>query len=109
MRILRKVIVLGLAALGAYKAWELLEPKVKQARGSAADVRDRVEPVLEDAKDKLGTASRDAVDSMVDVARDTTGALANATGANGSAGSAGDAPTSSATATSPVAEERMGN
>lgn len=70
MRILRKTIVLALAALGAYKAWEFLGPKVAQARGSAATVRDRVEPALEDAKDRLGSASRGAVDSVVDVTKD---------------------------------------
>ncbi len=103
MRILRKTILLALAALGVYKAWEFLGPKVAQARGGAATVRDRVEPALEDAKDRLGSASRGAVDSVVDVTKDVTKDTADVV--TGALNETFDTPTPTRTST-PSATER---
>jgi hypothetical protein len=78
MRLLRKAIIIGFAALGAYKAWELLSPKVGKARAKTADARDRVEPALRDAADTVRTASRDAVASVADASFGAAASVADA-------------------------------
>ena len=70
MRVFRWIVVLGLAAFGTYKMWELLEPKVSDARRRAADARDKFEPAVRDAADTLQTASREAAQTLAEASHD---------------------------------------
>ncbi|MBV8951913.1 MAG: hypothetical protein JOZ99_13630 [Actinobacteria bacterium] len=79
MRFLRKTIILALAGLGAYRAWELLGPKLNTARDQAAQARDRIEPALRDAKRSVEDASRDAASTVAGASKQAAGSLADAT------------------------------
>jgi hypothetical protein len=96
MRLLRKTIVLGLAGLGLYKAWEVLGPVLGLAKDTGAQVRDRVEPALREATDTVRSATRDAADTVAGASRDAAGtvvdAVESATPDVGAAGSGNGAP-----------------
>jgi hypothetical protein len=70
MRFLAKLIVLGFAGLGVYKAWEMLGPKVTEGRDRAEGARDRLEPAIRDAAGTLQTATREAAETITDGSRD---------------------------------------
>jgi hypothetical protein len=70
MRLLIRLIVLGFAGLGMYRAWELVGPQVSEARRRALGARERLEPALRDAADTLHTASKDAADELTEGSRD---------------------------------------
>jgi hypothetical protein len=78
MRLLRKTIIIGFAALGAYKAWELLSPRIEKARAKTIDARDHVEPAVRDAADTIRTASKDAFASVADASVDAVTSVADA-------------------------------
>ncbi len=80
MRILRKTIILALAGLGAYRAWELLSPKLDMARDQATQVKDRIEPAVRDAKRSVEEASRDAASTIAGASKQAVGQVADATG-----------------------------
>ena len=69
MRFLLRLIVLGFAGLGVYKAWELAGPKVSEVRQRASDARDRVEPAIRDAADTLQSATKDAAETLTEGSR----------------------------------------
>ena len=73
-RMLRKTIVLGLAGLGLYKAYELASANMQTARDKADRVKQRVRPAVQDAETEVIDASRNAVanvaDAVADAARD---------------------------------------
>ena len=75
MRFMIRLIVLGFAGLGMYKAWEMLEPKVSEARDRAAGARDRIEPAIRDAADTLQSATKDAADTLQSATKDATDTL----------------------------------
>jgi hypothetical protein len=81
MRLLRKTIILALAGFGAYRAWELLAPKVDIARDHAAQARDRIEPAVRNAKRSVEEASRDAASSLAGASKDAVNSVADATSA----------------------------
>jgi hypothetical protein len=66
MRFLARLIVLGFAGLGMYRTWELVGPKVSEARQRAAGARDRMEPAIRDAADTLQQATHDAADEITE-------------------------------------------
>jgi len=68
MRFLVKLVVLGFAGLGVYKAWELLGPKVSEVQQSAAGARDKIEPAIRDAADTIQSATKEAADTISDAA-----------------------------------------
>jgi hypothetical protein len=74
MRLLRKTIVLGLAAFGAYRIYELVRPKAEQlAAGTGAqvaDARDRVESVATTVKEDVAKAKDDVVSAATTVKKD---------------------------------------
>ena len=78
MRLLRKTIVLGLAGLGLYKAWEMLGPVLGLAKDTGAQVRDQVEPTLREATDTVRSATHDAADTVADASHDAAGTVADA-------------------------------
>jgi hypothetical protein len=68
-RMLRKTIVLGLAGLGAYKAWELVSANFDGARKRAARVTGRLESVVRQAETEMKDASHDAATTLLDASR----------------------------------------
>jgi hypothetical protein len=66
MRFLTKLVVLGFAGLGVYKAWEMLGPRVTEARQRAEDARDRLEPAIRDAAETLQTATKEAAETITE-------------------------------------------
>jgi ElaB/YqjD/DUF883 family membrane-anchored ribosome-binding protein len=78
MRLLRKTIILALAGFGAYRAWELLAPKVDMARDQAAQAKERIEPALRNAKRSVEEASRDAASSTAAASKDVVSSVADA-------------------------------
>jgi hypothetical protein len=100
MRRLRKTIVLALAAFGAYRAWELLSPKLDMTRDHhATKAQDRIDPTPPEAATTAeqsagdtaaGRASNEAVGSLTDDAAagiDLTRQEANVAGSSGRPGS----------------------
>jgi len=73
MRILRKTIVLALAAFGAYRAWELLSPRLAGARDRSA-ARGRSEPAWSNAQESVEETSRAAAASLATDSRDAADA-----------------------------------
>jgi hypothetical protein len=69
MRFLVKLVVLGFAGLGMYRAWELVGPKVSEARQRASGARERIEPAIREAADTLQTATKDAAEELADGTR----------------------------------------
>jgi hypothetical protein len=49
-----------------YKAWELVGPKVSEARARATGARDRIEPAIRDAADTLQSATKDAAETLTE-------------------------------------------
>lgn len=80
MRFMFRLIVLGFAGFGMYRAWELLGPKVSEVRDRATGARDRIEPAIREAADTLQTATRDAAEELADGA-DAEGVAPDAFGA----------------------------
>ena len=102
MRFLGKAIVVGFAALGAYRAWELLSPKIGIAKTRTSDARDRLEPALRDAADTVRTASREAIVSVADASVDVAEAVGQAVVDLGDVEVATDAATGSPSTTAPA-------
>jgi hypothetical protein len=70
MRFLLRLIGLGFAGLGVYRTWELVAPKLSEARDRATGARDEIEPAIRDASETLQTAVKDAAETLVDGAPD---------------------------------------
>jgi hypothetical protein len=70
MRFLVKLVVLGFAGFGAYKAWEIVSPKMSEARERAAGARDKIEPAFRQAADTLQHATKEAADTITEASRD---------------------------------------
>jgi len=66
MRFLTKLVVLGFAGLGVYKAWEMIGPRVSEARQRAEDARDTLEPAIRDAAETLQTATKEAAETITE-------------------------------------------
>jgi regulator of protease activity HflC (stomatin/prohibitin superfamily) len=81
MRFFSKLIVLGFAALGVYKAWEMLGPRVSEARQRAEDARDTLEPAIRDAADTLQTATKEAAETITEGSGDAAHPAPDAFGA----------------------------
>ena len=69
MRFLVRLVILGFAGLGMYKAWEFVGPKVAEARQRASGARERIEPAIREAADTLQTATKDAAEELTEGAR----------------------------------------
>jgi len=67
---LRKTIILGLAGLGLYKAYELASANMQTARDKAERVKERVRPAVHDAESDVMDASRNAVANVADAVAD---------------------------------------
>jgi hypothetical protein len=67
MRMIRKLVVLGLAGLGLYKAWELASAKLIDVRQRADDAKARLEPALHDTADTIQAAADDVEASIRDL------------------------------------------
>jgi len=68
MRMLTKAILVGLAGLGLYRAWQLVNPTVNSVRDKTDQARARVEPAVRGAKDSLASArvpARGVANSLV--------------------------------------------
>jgi hypothetical protein len=74
MRILRKTIVVALAAFGVYRAWELLSPKLDKVRDRPTTGGGPGEPAWSNATESVEDASRDAAVSLAKAARDAADA-----------------------------------
>ncbi len=70
MRFMLRLIVFGFAGLGMLKAWEVLGPKVAEARERASGALDRIEPAIREAADTLQTGTRDAAEELTEGSRD---------------------------------------
>jgi hypothetical protein len=64
MRFVARLIVVGFAGFGMYKAWEALSPKMSEARVRASGARERIEPAIREAADTLQTATKDAAEEL---------------------------------------------
>jgi hypothetical protein len=83
VRTLRKTVVLGLAALGLYKAWELIKARTSAAQERVGEGGGKVLPVLREATRSIRSASREAAETVRDVsltAAETAESVANAIG-----------------------------
>ena len=69
MRFLTKLVVLGFAGLGVYKAWEMIGPRMSEARQRAEEARDKLEPAIRDAADTLQTATKEAAETITEGSR----------------------------------------
>jgi hypothetical protein len=69
-KMLRKTIILGLAGLGAYKAWELVSANLQPAREQADRIKEQLRPAVHDATTEIADASRNAVAGVADAAAD---------------------------------------
>jgi hypothetical protein len=70
MRFMIRLIVLGFAGFGMYRAWELVGPKVEEARQRVAGARERIEPALQDAAESLQAATADVAQELTADSRD---------------------------------------
>ena len=77
-RLLRKTIVLGLAGLGAYKAWEIASANWNPARDRAVRAKNRLGAVVRQAETEVKDAARDAADSVLDSSRIAVAEVADA-------------------------------
>ena len=77
-KLFRKTIVLGLAVLGVYKAWELVSANWNPAHDRAVRAKNRVGAVVRQAETEVKDASRDAADSVLDASRIAVAEVAEA-------------------------------
>jgi hypothetical protein len=77
-KLLRKMVILGLAGFGAYKAWELVSARAVPVRDHAARVGNRLVSVVQQAESDVKDASHDAVGSVVDASRIAVAEVADA-------------------------------
>jgi hypothetical protein len=80
MRTLRLAVLFGIAGL----AWKLVGARMPAAKAQIARARERIEPPLRDATDRVLSASRGAAESVRDVS------LAAAEGADSLASAIGE-------------------
>ena len=83
MRILRKTVVLGLAALGLCRAWEFIKARTSAAQERVGEADGRVLPVLREATRSIRSVSKEAAETVRDVsltAAETAESVANAIG-----------------------------
>lgn len=78
MRIIRKLVVLGLAGLGLYKAWEIANPKLIELRQRAAGAKARIEPSLRDTEDTVQGAAEDVGASLHDLSHTVADSVTSA-------------------------------
>jgi hypothetical protein len=78
MALVRKVVVLGLAALGLYKAWEIASVKLAEMRERAADAKARIEPALRETEDTVHAAAEDVSASIHDLSQTVADAVSTA-------------------------------
>lgn len=94
MRMLRTMIVLGLAGLAFVKGREALAAKLPAAKARVGKARERIEPVLRKATSAVRDVSKDAAELVRDTSRstaETADAVANA--ADSVAKAVADSPT----------------
>ena len=72
-KLLPKTIVLGLAGLGVYKAWEMVSSNLNPAREQATRGRSRVVGAVRQAETDVKDASHDAAETVLDASRDRCG------------------------------------
>ena len=96
MRIIRKTVVLALAGLGVYKAWEIVNANLPEARRRAGNAKARIEPALHDTEDTIQTATEDVSASIHDLSQTVADTVASAGSSPSSAPMKSDAPLNSA-------------
>ena len=75
---LRKTMLLGFAALGVYKAWEIANDNLGIAREKATRMKSRLEPAVRQAETDVKDASHDAAESVIDASRIAVASVAEA-------------------------------
>jgi hypothetical protein len=90
---LRKTIVMGLAALGVYKAWELANENFGIAHEKATRMRSRLEPAVRQAEADVKDASHDAAETVLDASRIAVASVAEAVADAALTGASTDAAT----------------
>ena len=88
MALVRKVVILALAGLGVYKAWEIASAKLAETRERAADAKARIEPALRDTEDTVHAAVEDVSASIHDLSHTVADTVTTAA-SSGSAPSPG--------------------
>jgi hypothetical protein len=69
-KVLRKTMLMGFAALGVYKAWEIAHDNLGIAREKAGKVKSRLQPAVRQAETDVKDASRIAVASVAEAVSD---------------------------------------
>ena len=87
---LRKTMLLGFAALGVYKAWEIANDNFGIAREKATRMKSRLEPAVRQAETDVKDASHDAAESVIDASRIAVASVAEAVSDAALGGSSND-------------------
>ena len=69
MALVRKIVILALAGLGVYKAWEIGSAKLSEMRQRAVDAKARIEPALRETEDAVHAAAEDVSASIHDLSQ----------------------------------------
>jgi hypothetical protein len=75
---LRKTILMGFAALGVYKAWEIANENLGLAQDKAARMRRRLEPTVRQTETDVKDASHEAAETVLDASRIAVASVAEA-------------------------------
>jgi hypothetical protein len=70
MRWMFRFVILGLAGFGAYKLYELLQPKAAQVRDQASQAADTAQTIAGDVRDDLRDAGTATARTVADDVRD---------------------------------------
>jgi len=77
MKLLIRLSILALAAVGAHTLYERLRPRVSEAIGSGNVVADTLPPAVRDAASTVRDASNQAAHDVTDATRQAAGDLVN--------------------------------
>jgi hypothetical protein len=97
-RVSRKAIVLSLAGLGLYKAWEMALSKSNRLCEQAAGASNRVRSAVRQAEADVAAASHQAAGTVIDASRIAVAEVAEVVADTALGEGASPAPTSSQSA-----------
>ena len=80
MRVIRKTIILALAGLGLYKAWEIANEQLGEARRRTTAAKARIEPAVRQTEATVQAAADDVSASVHDLSHTIADTIATATG-----------------------------